>query len=206
MRRCPPRVKSWEFQSARLSAGELDLAAAHVGLGVEDLPVQVRELDPIEVDDPQVADAHRGEVERRVRADAAEAEQADAGILEALLELVLARPERRVRLEEAEVPRPALDGIGVVEPVLRRVLEQAAAVELGDRLEHVVARQAAAVGGELAGDLVDRPRPVEEVEQAPHVAACVLDLDQLAAALHVDRVLDDIRRKCRLAPRANLAH
>src|SRR2546423_7584695 len=108
---------------------ELDLAAADVGLRVEDLPVEVRELDAVEVDDAQVADAHGGEVERRVRADAAEAEQADAGVLEALLELMLARPQRGVRLEEAEVPRPALERVVVVEPVPRSVLEQAAAVE-----------------------------------------------------------------------------
>src|SRR5437667_3446028 len=53
-------ASSFHPRVERSDAGfrELDLAAADVGLRVEDLPVQVGELDAVEVDDAQVADAH----------------------------------------------------------------------------------------------------------------------------------------------------
>jgi hypothetical protein len=46
-------------------AGRHDLRAADVALAMDDLPLQVRLLDGVEVNDAQRADACRGEIEER---------------------------------------------------------------------------------------------------------------------------------------------
>ena len=49
----------------------LGLGPADVGLAVDDLALQVRLVDDVEVDDAERADARRGEVEQGGRAQAA---------------------------------------------------------------------------------------------------------------------------------------
>ena len=55
-------------------ARRVDLGAADVGGGVDDLSLQVAEVDLVVVDQDQVADAGRGEVHRHRRAQSAEAD------------------------------------------------------------------------------------------------------------------------------------
>ena len=55
----------------------VDLRRAERVERVRDLPLQVRLVDDVGVDDPERADAGRGEVERRGRAEAAGADQED---------------------------------------------------------------------------------------------------------------------------------
>ena len=65
-----------EAAAERVGEG-VELGAADVGVGEEDLPVQVGELDPIVVGDADRGHAGRRERERRGRADAAGADEHD---------------------------------------------------------------------------------------------------------------------------------
>ena len=56
-------------------AGRLDLALADPVVGVEDLALEVRQVDDVEVDDADRADAGGREVERRRRAETAGADE-----------------------------------------------------------------------------------------------------------------------------------
>ena len=57
--------------------GGLGLEPAQVGVRVDDLAVQVRQLDDVSVDDTDRPDASRGEVEQRGRAEPAGADDED---------------------------------------------------------------------------------------------------------------------------------
>ena len=52
---------------------------------MDDLPLQVRLVDHVRVDDPERPDACRGEVQRRRRSEAAGSDEENAGVQEALL-------------------------------------------------------------------------------------------------------------------------
>ncbi len=78
--------------SAGLSASELflggvELLAANVFGGVDDLALQVARIDHIEIDKAERADAGRGQVERKRRTEPAGAHAKDARGLELLLAL-----------------------------------------------------------------------------------------------------------------------
>ena len=68
----------------------VDLRCAERVERVDDLPLQVRLVDDVRVDDPERADAGRREVERRRRAEPARADQQHARVEQ----LQLARPRR----------------------------------------------------------------------------------------------------------------
>ena len=68
-------------------AGRVELGPAHVGGAVQHLPLQVAEIDDVEVHQADPADAGGGEVQPQRRAQAAGADEQDAGRLEALLPL-----------------------------------------------------------------------------------------------------------------------
>ena len=65
--------------------GRLGLRPADVGLPVDDLALQVRLVDLVELDDAERADAGGGEVEQRRAAQAARADDEHLGVLEPLL-------------------------------------------------------------------------------------------------------------------------
>ena len=70
----------------RLAESAFELAQA---LGrVDDLALEVRIVDDVVVDDAERADACRGEIERRGRAEAAGADQEDARVEQAQLALL----------------------------------------------------------------------------------------------------------------------
>ena len=64
---------------------DLDLRLAEPVGRVDDLALEVRLVDDVVVDDPERADARRGEVERRGRAEPAGADQQDARVEQPLL-------------------------------------------------------------------------------------------------------------------------
>src|SRR4051794_38386219 len=68
----------------RIARG-LRLRPADVGLAMNDLPLQVRLVDDIEVDDTERADAGGREVHQRRRAQTARADDKDLRVLESLL-------------------------------------------------------------------------------------------------------------------------
>jgi len=63
----------------------LDLRLAHVGVAVDHLPLEVRALDHVAVDDPDCADARGREVLDDRRAEPAGADHERASVEEALL-------------------------------------------------------------------------------------------------------------------------
>jgi hypothetical protein len=63
----------------------LDLRAADVGRAVEDLAMEVREIDVVEVDEADPADARRGEIRRDGAAEASGADNEDGGGAEPVL-------------------------------------------------------------------------------------------------------------------------
>ena len=65
----------------------VELAAANVACGVNDLALQVARVDDVEIDQAQRADAGRGQVERERRAETAGANAEHARSLEFLLAL-----------------------------------------------------------------------------------------------------------------------
>ena len=73
--------------------------------GVDHLALQVREVDDVVVDDPERADAGRGEVQRRRRAEPAGAEQQHLGVEQLLLAL-------DADLRQQQVARVALALLG----------------------------------------------------------------------------------------------
>ena len=75
------------FRRLDRALGRVDLRRAERVERVGDLPLQVRLVDDVGVDDPERADARGGEVERRRRAEAARADQQDARVEQ--LELAL---------------------------------------------------------------------------------------------------------------------
>ena len=66
-------------------ASRLELWAADVGGGVQNLPLEVGVIDDVEIDQSDSADASSGQVESQRRAQTAGTDQEDAGGLEALL-------------------------------------------------------------------------------------------------------------------------
>ncbi len=66
-------------------AGRLQLGPADVGGAVQHLALQVAEIDHVEIDQADAADAGGGEVQAQRRAEAAGADEQDAGGLEPLL-------------------------------------------------------------------------------------------------------------------------
>ena len=66
-------------------ACRVDLRAADAGRSVEDLPLQVREIDDIELDEPERADARRRKIERHGRAQSARTDQQHTRFLERAL-------------------------------------------------------------------------------------------------------------------------
>jgi hypothetical protein len=65
--------------------GRLGLGLADVGLAVDDLALQVRLVDGVELDDAEGADAGRGQVEQRGAAETAGADHQHPGVLQPLL-------------------------------------------------------------------------------------------------------------------------
>ena len=61
-------------------AGRVQLGPADVGGAVNDLPLQVAEIDHVEIDEADAADAGRGEVEAERRAEAAGADEQHAAM------------------------------------------------------------------------------------------------------------------------------
>ena len=73
-----------------------------VGLAVDDLALQVRLVDDVEVDDPERADPGGGQVEQRGRAEAAGADDQHLGVLQPLL-------AGHADVRDDQVPRVAAD-------------------------------------------------------------------------------------------------
>ena len=65
--------------------GRLGLGLPDVGLAVDDLALQVRLVDVVELDDAERADPGRGQVEQRRAAEAAGADHQHLGVLQPLL-------------------------------------------------------------------------------------------------------------------------
>ena len=80
----------------------LHLAAVQVGGAVEHLPLQVGEADDVRIDQGDMADARRGQVERRRRAQAAGADDQHPRRLQRLL-------PRAADLAQHQVAGVALD-------------------------------------------------------------------------------------------------
>ena len=68
-------------------AGGVQLGPADVGRAVQHLALEVAEIDDVEIDEADPADAGRGEVQPERRAEPAGADQQDAGRLQPLLPL-----------------------------------------------------------------------------------------------------------------------
>ena len=66
-------------------AGALDFRTAHVGLGVDDLPLEVRGLDHVRVDQVEGPDARGRQVGDHRRSQSAGAHDQDLGVLDPLL-------------------------------------------------------------------------------------------------------------------------
>ena len=71
---------------------------------MRDLPLQVRLVDDVGVDDPELADPRGGEVERGGRAETAGADQEDLRVEQLLLALLADLGDQQV----ARVARPPL--------------------------------------------------------------------------------------------------
>ena len=76
------------IQSLERALRGLDLGLSEPVGRVDDLALQVRLVDDVGVDDPERADAGRGEVERRRRSQAAGTDEKDARVEQALLPLL----------------------------------------------------------------------------------------------------------------------
>src|SRR6201996_6448850 len=83
------------------SAGRFGLGTADVGDAVDDLPLQVRLVHHVEVDDAERADAGRGQVQQRGRAETAGPDHQHLGVLQPLL-------PGHAHVGDDEVPRVAL--------------------------------------------------------------------------------------------------
>ena len=68
-----------------LLGGRIELLAAHVRGGVDHLPLQVGEVDHVEIHQADAADAGRGQVQAERRAQAAGAHQQHLGLFQLLL-------------------------------------------------------------------------------------------------------------------------
>ncbi len=75
------------IQRGEFFFGGIELLTAHVAGGVQDLALQIAGIDHIEIDQPQRANAGRGQVERQRRAQSARAHAQDARGLQLLLAL-----------------------------------------------------------------------------------------------------------------------
>ena len=65
--------------------GGFRLGPAHVGVGVENLPLQIGIIHGVEIHDADLADARRGEIHGDGRAEPARADAQDAGGFDLLL-------------------------------------------------------------------------------------------------------------------------
>ena len=110
---------------------------------VQHLPLQVRGVDGVRVDEPDRADAGSGEVERRGRAEAAGAEQQHLGVEQAQL-------ARLADLGDQDVARVPLAALGVEQarhaPLVTAGLPAREAA--GQRLDVAVAERAERLGRE----------------------------------------------------------
>ena len=70
------------IQIAQAIAGRLDFRTAHVAGAEQNLPLQVREIHDVEIDQADAADACRGEIQTERRAEAAGADAEHFGLLE----------------------------------------------------------------------------------------------------------------------------
>ena len=100
----------------------VDLRRAERVQRVRDLPLQVRLVDDVGVDDPEVADAGRGEVQRGRRAEAAGAEQQDLRVEQLELALLADLGDQRggassARAARARACAAADDVVAVALPV-----------------------------------------------------------------------------------------
>ena len=75
-------LSAWIVSSAESTLGDADPVGR-----VDHLALEVGEVDDVVVDDPERADAGRGEVQRGRRAETAGAEQQDLGVEQLLLAL-----------------------------------------------------------------------------------------------------------------------
>ncbi len=145
--------------------GGLDFGTAQIGLGVEELPCEIRQFDLVVVDQVQVPDPGGGQGERHTRTRAADAEYDHGPGFDPLLR----GPRRRARREidpaiERLAARVAFafargEGRGVLSG---RVLKESVRIEGIEHARHEVTRLA---GG---GDhLLGRPLAVEQPEDLP---------------------------------------
>ena len=93
------------IEGGELFGGGIELLAANVFGGVDDLALEVARVDDVEVDQAEGADAGRGEIKGQRRAQAAGADTEDAGGLEAALAL-------HAHFGEDEVARVAREVVG----------------------------------------------------------------------------------------------
>jgi hypothetical protein len=100
-------------QCRQCERGGFDLRHADACVGVQDLPLQVAAIDHVVIGDAQRADAGRGQVIRRRRAQPTRADQQHARGLERLLAL-------QADIRQAQVPRIALAEIGIHVGALHR--------------------------------------------------------------------------------------
>ena len=83
---------------------------------MDDLALQVRVVDDVRVDDPERADACRGEVERRGRAEPAGADQQDARVEQLLLARVADLGDQQVTRVAAPLVRVSECGVSTSKP------------------------------------------------------------------------------------------
>ena len=74
--KCASKVSTWTsgFSASMRACAGFELRSADVGGAVDDLPLEVAEVDGVEVDEAERADAGRGEIERRRRSEPAGAD------------------------------------------------------------------------------------------------------------------------------------
>ena len=143
----------------RRSRRRLGLEAADVGLGVEDLAVEVAQLDPVEVDSsisptPQQA---------RFSADQPPRPPTPSTAIRAFASRSWHSDGRRSGGDVAEVAQLAVEALNdrLGDPVVvGGVLDHAQLLELGEQVADLV-------GAELLDQLARGPGPVEGGEQAP---------------------------------------
>ena len=85
--------------------GGVELLAADVVGGVDDLPLQVAGIHHVEIDEPQRADAGRSQIERQRRTESAGADAEHARSLQLLLAL-------HAHFGQDQVPRVAREIVG----------------------------------------------------------------------------------------------
>ncbi len=205
----------------------VDLRLAEALGRVDDLPLEVRVVDDVGVDDPERPDARRCEVERRGRAEAAGADEEDARLEQPLLAFLadlgdqqvarVARPlrrrERRRGDELVAVPLPAREAVREVDRVLvaeiverlRREGGAGAALAVDDERPRLVGDERLDTGLEVVARQVERAGKMTLV---PLVARADVDEEWCVAAVAVEEcarlrrrdLFDPVARGARGAP------